>query len=118
MRITLPVSQKEMEIPVVSHKDGKALDALRYKAADGIRSIKDYASASEVLRKRDEIMDALLVAQVPGYEDLPHRDVIILRTVTYAYAMGEPVAAIKNLLDGGDGAATAIEQSTASTASE
>lgn len=117
MKVVLPVSKKEMEIPVINYKDSKELRALQRQATffGGVNT-DNMDKAQELVAQRESIMERVISQHVPDMEDLPSRDVLVLIAVTYAYAMNEPIAAIKNLLAGGDGAPTSSEPTTAQTA--
>ena len=120
MQITLPVSQKVIEVPTINHREGKRLDEIINRtqmlsfspSPDMLEEVKNLA------QERNDIVLAAIAKVLPDLDDMPHRDVRILQAVTFQYAMGEPVAAIKNLLASGDGAPTVSESTTAPTAEE
>lgn len=95
MQITLPVSGKQIELVCPSYA--------------GLRDIQ--------LGKVSDV-DGFIRALYPelDWNSLPSRDALLLLRVTIMYAMAEPVAAIKNLLAGGDGAQTSSGPTTAPTA--
>lgn len=115
MRITLPVSNRSIELAIFDHKTGKGLKA----RSTAVSKAEDYLSAyNAFMEERDVLLRELYTSRGVDVDELPHRDVVILYNVTYAYNMGETVAAIKNSLAGGDGALITTEPDTAPTAAE
>lgn len=94
MQVTLPVSGKKLELACPS-----------------------YGLLEQIRKGEIADVDGHVMGLYPelDWEALPSRDALLLLRVTISYAMAEPVAAIKNLLAGGDGAQTSSGPTTAPT---
>lgn len=113
MEITLPVTGRRVHLVCLSYKSCQEM----------LKAERDFMLKPDGPEKNQAIFDGLdqrrdrLMGLYPDVDfgELPARDALLLLDATYKYSMAEPVAAIKNLLAGGDGAATESEQTTAPT---
>lgn len=116
MEVTLPVSQRRVHLVCLPYKAcQEMLKAERESFLKPEGEERTQAVFDGLDQRRDRLM-----ALYPDmdFEDMPGRDILLLLDATYKYSMAEPVAAIKNLFAGGDGAATANGPTTAPTATQ
>ena len=116
MEVTLPVSKRRVDLVCLPYKDCQEM----------LKAERDFMLKPEGAEKTQAIFEGLdkrrerLMALYPDidFEDMPSRDILLLLDATYRYSMAEPVAAVKNLFAGGDGAATANGPTTAPTVTQ
>ncbi len=97
MRITLPVSGREVEIQSLSVGQTRELAELERRAALAPEEAREEA-ARELATRREALLDGLYAGLVD--ETFPARDAAVLRLVTLRYTYGDNAGSLKNFVAG------------------